>query len=271
MALINLDWDSILNKEGWVPDETGEELVKSMAISPQQLGMFNWMEIKMTKNRVFALDLHCNKYAPNKDTMDFMAHCYHKWGNDSFGRGVPCEADVINLKNGRFIRSWDGVMLYQTKRPENSSLTIALHLVFSDDDDMADVINAPFFQHEQNFNAVSDSPRPPKQAQQCIVLNKPLTALQIILCVFLSLFVAPIGTIGVFIYGLLRYVDKSAKVKWVISTNIRDNRKSTIPASPEVIAINKRNGKIAIIISLVCAAIFALTILTNPTLMKTLS
>lgn len=271
MALINLDWDNILKKDGWTPDASGDELVKSMPITPMQLGMFDWAEIKVTKSQVFTVTLYCDKYAPNKATMDFMAHCYYKWGNDSFARGLPCQDDVTHLKNGTFIRSWDNVVMYQTKRPGKFGLTVAINLIFSDADDMGDIINAPFFKHEVAANSTPEQNAPSQSAGKCVVLNKPLTTLQIILCIALSLFLAPLGTIGVFVYGLLRYVDKSAKVRWVSNQSGTAMRESTIPASPEVIAINKRNGKTAIIISLACAVIAVLSIVTDPELAKSLT
>lgn len=84
-----------------------------------------------------------------------------------------------------------------------------------------------------------------------------------------------IGSVSVFFYGLSTYLKKTEKIKWYedVPQYAPDNRCKTgerflgyitvkreksIPASPESIQINKKNGKIAMIIGGMGLVLFAI-------------
>jgi hypothetical protein len=276
MALINLDWDILLSNDGWYPDGSGNNLVKSAELHPAVLGMFNRVEImKYTNGKLNNVQFYSQTSSLNSDLMQLVSYCATKWGNDKLGQGWVHEKDPIYLRLGRYSRMWNSVWIDQ-----DLNKTLRLTLFLRNSESFGDLINDPLSNSSVSPQPIEDTSagfnssvhsQSSEPTEKCVVLNKPLTTLQIILCIILSLFIVPLGTIGVFIYGLLRYVDKSAKVRWLSNSVGTTMRKSTIPASPEVVAINKRNGKTAIIISLVCAAIVALSIITDPELTKSLT
>lgn len=120
----------------------------------------------------------------------------------------------------------------------------------------------------------------PKNSGGAVIRNKPLSTGKIVLFVFISFCLFPVGSIGVAIYGLLSYLDKNAKLEWdeVVPQYVQDRRYKTnrryignavvkhttkIPASPEVIAINKKNGITALTIGLGCALLIGLSLIFN--------
>lgn len=111
------------------------------------------------------------------------------------------------------------------------------------------------------------------------ILNKPLSGGKIVLLTILSLFAFPIGPIGVFVYGVIKYFDKTEKLEWIESKPqyVQDRRyktnrryigdavirhKQTVLASPDILALNKKNGLTAMIIGTVCALLVGLLIIT---------
>ncbi len=101
--------------------------------------------------------------------------------------------------------------------------------------------------------------------EDAISTTKPFTVGKMLFLGFLSFIFIPIGPIGVFIYGLLLMVDRSDKVIWYTTapSYVRDRRFRTgvryvgdatsqhsakVMASPEIVNIKKRNGKIAMIL-----------------------
>lgn len=120
----------------------------------------------------------------------------------------------------------------------------------------------------------------PQMAEGAVIKNKPLSTGKIVLFVFLSFCLFPVGSIGVAIYGLVSYFDKNAKLEWdeVVPQYAQDRRyrtnrryigdavvkhKTKVPASPEVIAINKKNGVTALAIGLGCALLIGISLLFN--------
>lgn len=120
----------------------------------------------------------------------------------------------------------------------------------------------------------------PQMGDGAVITNKPLSTRRIILFLFLSLFIFPIGSIGVAIYGLLRYQDTNANMEWseIVPQYTQDRRYKTnrryvgnaivkhrvkVSATPEVIAINKKNGLIALAIGLGCALLIGISLLFN--------
>lgn len=119
-----------------------------------------------------------------------------------------------------------------------------------------------------------------QMAEGAIIKNKPLSTGKIVLFVFLSFCLFPVGSIGVAIYGLINYFDKNAKLEWdeVVPQYAQDRRYKTnrryigdavvkhttkVPASPEVVAINKKNGIKALSIGLGCALLIGISLLFN--------
>lgn len=108
--------------------------------------------------------------------------------------------------------------------------------------------------------------------------TKQLTTGKIILFVALSLFLFPLGTIGVLIYGIVKIMDKMDTIEWVeeVPQFVQDRRyktgsrfagnalvkhKQKVMATPEVAAINKRNGIIAISIAIIFALLIGVPLL----------
>lgn len=108
--------------------------------------------------------------------------------------------------------------------------------------------------------------------------TKQLSTGKIILFVILSLFLFPLGTIGVFIYGVVKMIDKMDTIEWVeeVPQFVQDRRyktgsryagnalvkhKQKVMATPEVAAINKRNGIIAISIALIFGLLIGVSFL----------
>lgn len=120
----------------------------------------------------------------------------------------------------------------------------------------------------------------PSTPAGAVITNKPLSTGKIILFVILSLFLFPIGSIGVAIFGLVKYLDKNAKMEWAetVPQYTQDRRyktnqryigdavvkhKITVAASPEVIAINKKNGITALAIGIGCGLLIGASLLFN--------
>lgn len=139
-------------------------------------------------------------------------------------------------------------------------------------------VGQPMAHNQINRPPLINAKQPPADA---FISNKPLSGGKITICIILSMFLFPVGNVGVFIYGLLRYVDKSAKLKWIVRTpqyvqdrryrsntryvgSIETTESTTIPATPEVIAINRRNGIIAMTIAVAFAVLMALSIVLDP-------
>lgn len=301
MSFINLNLDELLNGGTFsvgTLEGVGPVSQKRVSLDPPQMSMFTDVDVTKLPDGTVWLDFLSLKYAPNKEVMDFMAYCYDRWGADKRGRGLPCDADVPALKSGKFGRTWENVRLIQIKRPEHLSLTIALRIII-DNEDMSNFINqlakgfvrsavnqvgrdggrvvSNQIYHGQNYIPIADvsQPTPPpagNNPQQNIPSSaysttKPLSAGKIILFVALSLFLFPIGTIGVFIYGIVKLCDYSDKIEWLETSPqyVQDRRYKSgvryvgdsttkksmnVTATPNVRAIHKRNGIIAIAIAL---------------------
>lgn len=113
-----------------------------------------------------------------------------------------------------------------------------------------------------------------------VITNKPLSSGKIVLFLLISLLIFPIGTIGVIIYGLQKYFDKSANMEWseVVPQYAQDRRyktksrfignaivkhKTKVSATPDVIAINKKNGLTALAIGLGCGLLIGISLLLS--------
>lgn len=247
MALLDIDIQKILTEDSWTPCTLdGEQVVhKYFPLSPMQLGMFNELNVTQLPDGTVWLDFLSEKYAPAKPAMDFMAYCYHKWGLDSQGRGVPSNADVQALRNGTFGRTWTNVKMLQFKRPNHLSLTIALRIII-DNQDLSDFIGiltqstpeAPIANTNNvnisesiatTVNTEEATDADPNDTPNVIV---GFSIGKIILLCLLSLFLFPVGNIGVIIYGLTKYLQ--------IPT----------PYSTTIVASNKKKGITAISIAL---------------------
>ncbi|MDE5649534.1 MAG: hypothetical protein K2I35_00745, partial [Duncaniella sp.] len=255
----------------------GPAVQKRVSLIPIQMGMFNVLDITKFPDGSLWLDFLSDKYAPSKEAMDFIAHCFNKLGKDIKGRGVPCEADVAALRNGLFGRNWDNVKMTQIKRPEHLSLTIALRVIIDNQDLQNFVSNLEISATETTYNqskiegggsqisSHNSSQQTLKLKEGSTIATKPFSGGKIVLLVCLAFFIPLVGPIGVFIYGLIKYFDKNAAVEWSESVpqykldrRYKSNRryigdamvkhKESISATPELRAINKNNGMIAMAI-----------------------
>lgn len=300
MAFINIDIEKLLNEDGWIQItlDAGPAVQKRVSLSPPQMGMFNTLDITKFPDGTVWLDFLSDKYAPSKEVMDFMAYCSDKWGNDSSGRGVPNKDDISALRDGTFGRTWENVKLAQIKRPEHLSLTVILRIII-DNNDMSNFIkslgegfvrsavnqvgrdsgrvisnnvyNDQDYVQVTNVSEQSASTPPPITAtpsgvpQDAISSTKYFSAGKLVWLSILSIFLMPLGSLFVLLYGVFMLTDRSDKVEWYTSepNYVRDRRyrsgvryvgKTTkhhtakVSASPEVMEIKKRNANLTMII-----------------------
>lgn len=139
----------------------------------------------------------------------------------------------------------------------------------------------------QNYVPVSDVTEPSQTRHQsgdfpsnAYSKTVPFTTGKIVWLVVLCIFFNIIGSIGVLIYGIAKYFTTSDKMVWQESVPMyasdrryksgqrymgsSEVKKSVVVnASPEAIAINKRNGKIAMIIGGAFTLLIAIAIATT--------
>lgn len=246
MAFLKFDLAETLNQGDWTPASIeGQQCVqKRVHLEPIELDMFSTLDITKFPDGSVWLDFLSEKYAPAKSTMDFMAYCTQLWGVDSKGRGNPSNQDVIDLRKGTFGRTWPKVKMVQIKRQEHLTLSIALRIIIDNPDinsfisnlakgfvrsavnqvgrDGGRVISNKIY-NGQNYVPV-DTPQQSSQPMSngayaqipdnAAYANPALSSGKYILLVFLSLLFFPIGTFGVFVFGLVRYNKTDMKVTW---------------------------------------------------------
>lgn len=273
-----------------------------------ELDMFGSLDITKLPDGSIWLDFLSEKYAPSKDAMDFMAYCTQLWGPDSKGRGNPTKKDVSELRNGSFGRTWPNVKMVQIKRPECPALSIALRIIIDNSDmskfitnlakgfvrsvvnqvgrDGGRVISNNIY-NGQNYVPVNPpqqpSPRMSSSAYAQIpanaeTANPTISSGKYILLVFLSLLFFPIGTIGVFVYGLVRYNKTDTKVKWeemhhqyTVDRRYKSGQRyvgiqttthsTSIPADEYALSEYKKSGKILMMLSGVIGVLITLSLL----------
>lgn len=288
MAFIDVDIEKLLNEDGWVNSilDQGPAIQKRVQLYPMQMRMFNVLDITKLPDGTIWLDFLSEKYAPTKEAMDFIYYCTQLWGKDSAGRGAPCDADVKDLRNGTYCRTWDNVKMLQIKRPGDISLTIALRIIIDNPDinefirtlkERKSCVNVnQEITNKTNVKGAKPESTPGQHhhtaTQQTTltpngeIINKPFDAGKILLLVLISAILFPIGSIGVVIYGIVRFFDKTTKIKWYNASPRKGGmragdatkRISTVAANPDVIAINKKNGIIAIVIGISIGLILGL-------------
>lgn len=305
MAFITLDIESIINSDGWrtITLDNGSALSKRIPLSPPQMEMFHTLNVTKLQDGTIWLDFISSKYAPNKTVMDFIAYCTDLWGLDHNNKGYPDKSDIQPLKSGRYGRFWDNVSITQINVENNIGLVIALRITIDNTDmsnfvknlakgfvrsavnqvgrDGGRVISNNLYKG-RNYVPVQNvnTPPPLNGAYQNIpesatINDKPFSALKYVLCGFLS-FIFPIGTIGVFIYGLTRFNNRMMTMTWTESrhhvvadrrykTGYRDggyinvSRTAKVPADDMVIAEHKNSGKIIMIIAIIIGVILGIS------------
>lgn len=110
--------------------------------------------------------------------------------------------------------------------------------------------------------------------------TKPLSTGKIVLMVFLSFAAFPVGTIGVLIYGINKMTSNTDTVEWTeeVPQYVPDSRhssgsryignatvrqKQTVIASPDVLAINKSKGIVAVATALAMGILMGLVLWLN--------
>lgn len=310
MAFFRFDLDEILNQKDWTPATIdGPQCVqKRSQLNPIELDMFGRLDITKFPDGSIWLDFFSEKYAPTKPAMDFMAYCTQLWGVDSKGRGNPSDKDVIDLRNGTFGRTWQNVKMVQIKLPECLSLSVALRIIIDNPDmnsfisnlakgfvrsavnqvgrDGGRVISNNIY-NGQNYVPI-DKPQQSSQPirneayaqipNNAIYANPTLSSGKYIFLVLLSLICFPLGTLGVFIYGLVRYNKTDMKVSWdemhhqyTVDRRYKSGQRyagiqttthsSTVPADEFALSEYKKSGKILMIISGIIGALISLSLL----------
>ncbi|MDE6037833.1 MAG: hypothetical protein K2G05_06185, partial [Duncaniella sp.] len=298
MAFLKFDLEKTLNQGDWTPVTIEEQqcVQKRVRLEPVELDMFSTLDITKFPDGSVWLDFLSEKYAPTKSAMDFMAYCTQLWGVDSKGRGNPSNQDVIDLRNGTFGRTWPNVKIVQIKRPECPMLSVALRIII-DNPDMSSFISnlakgfvrsavnqvgrdggrviSNNIYNGQNYVPV-DNPQQPSQPtrneayaqipKDAIYESPSFSSGKYIFLVLLSLLCFPLGTIGVFVYGLVRYNKTDTKVSWeemhhqyTVDRRYKSGQRyvgiqtithsSTVPADEFALSEYKKSGKMLMIIS----------------------
>ena len=282
-------------------------LIKSIDFPLPQMGMFHTLNIIKLPDGTLWLDFLSSKYAPNTQLMQFMKYCTDEWGLDSKQQGYPTQKDTEFLRRGYFGRYWSNVKITQCKFDNQPSLTITLRIIIDNQDmsnftkqlakgfirsavnqvgrDGGRVISNNLYNGE-NYIPISNTTGSIKHPssglaanqstvpQESVSTTKHFTAGKMALLSFLSIFLMPLGPMGVILYGVFLLVDRSDKVEWYTTEpsytkdlryktgaryigDITQRHSAKVQASPEVMNIKKRNAKIAIIIGGVGLVLFA--------------
>lgn len=132
-------------------------------------------------------------------------------------------------------------------------------------------------QIQQSFNSaqlLSDIPN------NAIVSIKPFSSCKLFILGFISFVSFPLGSLCVFIYGLMKFCDTMMTVEWISKEPqytedrryksgvrcvgvVEIKHKEKVLATQDVIALNKRNGKLTMIIAAVTSAAIGLLILIS--------
>ena len=315
MQFFDFAFENVINGTGFCPVkldiyQDGREydaLVKVVEFSSPQMGMFNTLNVNKLPDGTIWLDFLSKKYAPNATLMQFMKYCTDKWGLDSKQQGYPTQNDTTLLREGRFGRYWQNVKIIQCKLDNHISLTIILRIIIDNQEmsnftkqlakgfissavnqvgrDGGRVISNNIYNGgnyvpvaEVSDNDASTPPIAPTQSgipQDAISSTKHFTAGKMVWLSILSLFLMPLGSLFVLLYGVFMIMDRSDKVTWYTSepNYVRDRRYKTgvryvgniskqhtakVPASTDVMNIKKRNATIAIIIGAVGIVLFTI-------------
>lgn len=247
MTFFTFDIDEAINKGEWQSAEINGQnaLQRRIELKPIQMDMFNLLDVTKFPDGSIWLDFLSSSYAPKNQLMDFMAYCASNWGPDSHGRGAPSTDDMEPLRHGTFGRSWRNVKIVQIKRPEAIFLSVALRIVIDNQDmrnfaknltkglvrsavnqvgrDGGRVISNLLYNNKnyvpiQNVNSAPQMEHPIDSVKNDTtpnaVVKNNLSAGSIIL-IILGIFVVPIGTIAVLIFGIARYLKNTTKITWV--------------------------------------------------------
>lgn len=308
MSFFTFDIEDAITNGEWQTAEIDSKtaLQRRIELKPMQMGMFSLLDVTKFIDGTIWLDFHSSKYAPNKQLMDFMAYCASVWGTDSLGRGVPSNADMDPLRNGTFGRTWQNVKIVQIKRPGEMALSVTLRIIIDNQDmsnfaknlakgfirsavnqvgrDGGRVISNSLYD-SKNYVPFANVTQQNIEGESQPLLNtsgtpenyaveeKPLSGNKIFCLIILAVLLYPLGTLGVFFYGLGKLFDKTMVISWTESkpvygsdnrykSNLRFEGFSTprhtkkVYATPEVIAMHKQLG----IVSMSIGAVFGIII-----------
>lgn len=225
MGFFNFNLENLLSGGDWsTTNIDGKSArLKQVLFTQNELEMFDELDIIEFSNGSIWLDFFSTEYSPTKPLMDLMAYCTALWGNDKHGKGNPTSEDIESLKKGTFRRIWENVQIIQIKRPKTNNLTIALRIIYNGD--MVEFVSTletldslPNYKIEKK-NIYTDfkttANQSPKRRQ---LLNSAFSTTECIICVIIALFLFPLGTIGVLIYVILKYL-KRKNNKSNVTTN----------------------------------------------------